>query len=280
MQSLYKLITLLKKCCFTSSEISKSDLEKDNQTTETKENPLSTSFQKAYPLSLETLKLTLKVQETVFMDPGIEYEILPSGLKNSKRNIKDGCVYAGSIEKFGRLVINDIVLPFNEKGTGKRQFMIQYNKEQNKYFIKDMGEGLGTFIRIEIPIKLHTSYTFVYGDTHMIVYIENTILKLKFIQGPKADSIYIFTPNESPIKIGRMSDCNIKIEDSGLSRYHCLAYYDNCWMFTDGDGQKNSTNGTWLFAEKFFEINNGMMIRTGETVFKAQFTSDMLNIIE
>lgn len=105
MQRFYKLITVLKQCCFPSPENPKPDLEKDNQTTEAKENPLSTSFQKTYAPVGEILKLTLKVQETVFMDPGAEYEILPSGLKNSKRNIKDGCVYAGSIEKFGRLVI-------------------------------------------------------------------------------------------------------------------------------------------------------------------------------
>ncbi|OMJ81919.1 hypothetical protein SteCoe_17508 [Stentor coeruleus] len=280
MQRLHKLITLLKQCCFTSPENPKSDLEKTNQTTEAKENPLSTSFQKTYPPVGEILKLTLKVQETVLMEPDTKYEILPSGLKNGKRNVKDGCVYAGSIEKFGRLVINDIILPYNEKGTGKRQFMIQYNKEQKKYFIKDMGEGLGTFIRIDGPIKLYDSYVFVYGDCHMVVYIINQTLKLKFIEGPKADSIYEFNPDDSPIKIGRMDDCQIKIEDSGLSRYHCMVYYDKYWILKDGDGNKNSTNGTWIFAEKFFEILDGMMIRAGETLFKAQVNSDMIDSIE
>lgn len=52
-----------------------------------------------------------------------------------------------------------------------------------------MGEGLGTFIRIEDPIKLHSSYVFAYGDSHMVAYIEKETLKLKFIQGPKTDSI-------------------------------------------------------------------------------------------
>lgn len=77
-----------------------------------------------------------------------------------------------------------------------------------------------------------------------------------------------------------MTDCHIKLEDSGLSRYHCIAYYDKNWMFTDGDGQKKSTNGTWLFAEKFFEILDGMMIRAGETLFRAHLNSDMIKIIE
>lgn len=123
---------------------------------------------------------------------GTQYEILPHGLACAKRLVKDGCVYAGSTEKQGRLVINDIILSENEKGVGKRHFLIQYNKgrfyiEKASFFIKDMGEGLGTFIRIEKPIKLISAYIFSFGDSHMIVHIENTLLTLKFIEGPKVD---------------------------------------------------------------------------------------------
>ena len=62
------------------------------------------------------------------MTNGQEYEIYPKGLKNSKRKSKDNCVYAGTLEKQRNLVINDILLSSEEKGTGKRHFMIKYNQ--------------------------------------------------------------------------------------------------------------------------------------------------------
>ena len=44
--------------------------------------------------------------------------------------------------------LNDYILPKSE-GFGKRHFMIYFSVEKNGYFIKDAGEGLGTFIRID-----------------------------------------------------------------------------------------------------------------------------------
>ena len=66
-----------------------------------------------------------------------------------------------------------------------------------------------------------------------------------------------------------MSDCNIRFDDNSLSRYHCIITYSNGWHIQDGDGKKISTNGTWLFAEEFFEIYNGMMFKAGESLFRA-----------
>ena len=219
---------------------------------------------------------------------GSEFEIYPQGLKSSKRNVKDGCVYAGSLEKQGSLIINDIILSENEKGIGKRHFMIQYNKgiikvEKAQYLLKDMGEGMGTFIRIDKPIKIKTTYIVSFGDSHMIAQLDNSILTLRFIEGPKTNfRRYLlcssFAPDESPIKIGRMNDCQIRFEDTSLSRYHCILYYQDTWIISDGDGEKPSTNGTWLFAEHFFEIYDNMTFKVGETLFKSQITSDLSNV--
>ena len=153
------------------------------------------SFQKhATTTASEFAKLTIKVLDTIFMTVGAEYEITPKGLKSSKRTTKDGCVYAGSEEKQGRVFINDIILPEQEKGVGKRHFMIQYNKggfyiEKASYSIKDMGEGMGTFIHLSKPIPVSTSYIISFGDSHMVIQIDDSILTLRFIEGPKADFI-------------------------------------------------------------------------------------------
>ena len=151
------------------------------------------SFQKNGNMTTcEITKLTLIILDTVHMIVGAEYEITPQGLKSSKRSIRDGCVYAGSVEKQGRVFINDIILPEREKGVGKRHFMIQHNKgefyiEKGSYLIKDMGEGMGTFIRIDKPVLLKTSYIISYGDSHMIIQIDDSMLTLRFIEGPKID---------------------------------------------------------------------------------------------
>ena len=57
-----------------------------------------------------------------------------------------------------------------------------------------------------------------------------------------------------------------------------MLYYEDSWMITDGDGEKPSTNGTWLFADHFFEVFDGMSFKVGETLFKAQITSDVANV--
>jgi hypothetical protein len=50
-----------------------------------------------------------------------------------------------------------------------------------------MGDGMGTFIRIEQPLKLKNSYIVSFGDSHMIVNIENNLLTIRFVEGPKAE---------------------------------------------------------------------------------------------
>ncbi|OMJ70726.1 hypothetical protein SteCoe_31225 [Stentor coeruleus] len=268
-------------CCFISSDGQNQDTSQDSHPIELKDQKMSSSYNKNINITTEEIiKLTLTILDTVHMIIGTQYEILPQGLINTKRLVKDGCVYAGSTEKQGRLVINDIILSEKEKGVGKRHFLIQYNKEKACFFIKDMGEGLGTFIRIEKPIKLVSAYIFSFGDSHMVVHIENTLLTLKFIEGPKVDFKNTYTPDMSPIRIGRMNECTIKFDDSSLSRCHCMIYYEDGWMMQDGDGMKPSTNGNWLFVENFFEVFDGMKFKVGETLFKAEICSDLNAVSE
>lgn len=133
----------------------------------------------------DSLKLVLIVIDTAYMDLSHQFEIGPEGLKGSKRKVKDGCVYAGSLEYEGKIVVNDILLSEREKGVGKRHFMIKYNKDLQSFSIKDMGDGLGTFIRVNRPLALQNLNIVSFGDSHMIVNIENNFISLRFIEGPK-----------------------------------------------------------------------------------------------
>lgn len=110
----------------------------------------------------------------------------PSGIKGKTQRINDGCIYGGCDP-----IINDIILSEKEKGVGKRHFMIQYDKKfKNKFAIRDLGEGMGTFIRIENHLHLKTNNIISFGDSHMITSIdfnEGSKITLKFIDGPKVD---------------------------------------------------------------------------------------------
>ena len=43
-------------------------------------------------------------------------------------------------------------------------------------------------------------------------------------------------------------------------------------MIYDGDGAKPSTNGTWLFADDYYEVLDGTVFKAAETLFKITIT--------
>jgi len=44
---------------------------------------------------------------------------------------------------------------------------------------------------------------------------------LKFLDGAKTDQTFTFTDNSGTIRIGRMTNCDIKFDDNSLSRLQC-----------------------------------------------------------
>ncbi len=43
--------------------------------------------------------------------------------------------------------------------------------------------------------------------------------------------------------------------DEDVSRKQCVLFYEeNNWYINDGDGENKSSNGTWFYPEKFFNI--------------------------
>ena len=88
---------------------------------------------------VEFTKLKLIVLDTAYMTQGECFEIFPYGLNSSKRQVKGGCVYAGSAKKQGSDWPNDILLPELEKRVWHLYFMIQYAQESKKYRIRIWG---------------------------------------------------------------------------------------------------------------------------------------------
>lgn len=141
--------------------------------------------------------LILEVVESSTLDKGTMYKIDAAGYTESKRGARDGCTYMGTAEfneKTGNCP-NDIVAPSDEIGMGHTHLLIQYNPGSKSYFIKDFGQGTGTFIKIEKPLTLREGYIISYGDSHMYVNeVNDEKIQLKFLDGPKADQIlYMFS---------------------------------------------------------------------------------------
>ena len=82
--------------------------------------------------------------------------------------------------------------------------------------------------------------------------------------------------------IGRGKECDIDIDDYLLSKVQCSIFYDlvSGWTIADGDSriQKESTNGTWLYVAEEFEIFNGMIIKSFQTLI--QVTSIQATIVK
>ena len=76
------------------------------------------------------------------------------------------------------------------------------------------------------------------------------------------------------IRIGRIknNETDIVFMDEDVSRKQCiLIFEENNWYINDGDGENKSSNGTWFYPEKFFNIYENMVFRIGTTSFLCKF---------
>ena len=76
------------------------------------------------------------------------------------------------------------------------------------------------------------------------------------------------------IRIGRLqnNETDVVFADEDVSRKQCVLFYEeNNWYINDGDGENKSSNGTWFYPERFFNINENLIIRMGTTSFLCKF---------
>ena len=218
-------------------------------------------------------KLRLVSIDSPALQAGKMLHLNAYGLEGSLRAEKDNVTFIGSDAASGQ---NDFAIPM-DPSLGAKHLMIKYNPSTSKYYLKDLGDGSGTFARIDIPVLLKHGYIISFGESHMVVHLSGDSTKpsltVKFLDGSKADQSFQYSPGDRPVRIGRMADCNIKFDDNSLSRYQCSLLFveDKGWFAVDGDGKKCSTNGTWLFVDELFEIFNNMVFKAGQTLFQAQY---------
>ena len=272
-------------------------------------------------LNLTVISTTLNYNQNT-------YVITPLGLKNSKREAKDGIVLFGyerknnlkkeresdnlnidnniySNEKGKNnintylnnntdicddFLLNDFVFPIEEKEENCGlydfpNFAIYYNVNDRNYYIKDFNTGVGALMKIKkfimeknTLINMGSNYLVVYIDKNIItikIFNNNTILenndnKENLGQNYVMKEFQIKNSNNTVITIGRSQKCDIVIEDMMLSKIQCLIKYnshDECFYLYDGDGEKESTNGTWVFILNPIKIKNNFLFKAEHTLF-------------
>ena len=239
-------------------------------------------------------------------------------MENSQRSpeFKDKNIYFGYKTK--KNIINDIdfYLPENESlknsvesnnnfnsnsfNNEGKFFKIFFNEEDKKFYIKDLGFGFGTFIRLTDEFIIKDNSLISIGDSYLVFsytfpnennsnnssnnYNNNNnensqnnnnnknILYLKPYSGSiKYQPIQLLVDNNNnSFSIGRSENCFCCLNDKMLSRVHCMIYYSNekGWFIKDGNENGNpSTNGTWIYALEEMEIKDNMTFKANSNLF-------------
>lgn len=244
-------------------------MENKNQNEKENEN-LEKKFENS-PYILE-----LEVINSSFLSNGTKIKIDQFGLlEGSLRNAKDNITYFGYMENSDDKNIDkdnslDYLLPFKHCEKLGRFFKIQYIPKLNEYIIKDLGNGLGTFIKIQDLIYIRDSQMINIGDSYLIFYFIdsneeininksnenknmnkkedlnniygiNHKLKIKLYDSKNNDEMkeFIFENNsEKTIHIGRKNHGNeIELNDHLSSKVNCIIQYnrENGWIVKDGN---------------------------------------------
>ena len=221
---------------------------------------------------------------------GLKLHINKDKLENSLRNAEDGKIFFGYDKDLANnknylsdsVKLDYLLMPkdneYNEKFIGIH-FVIKYDENNYKYYIKDLGSGYGTFIKLVSPLRIINNLLINIGDTFIVFSLneENENISLKLFTGDEQTETYEFTPDKKIITIGRDKMSDIYIEDKLLSRKQCYIYYKNDendkqknkWFIKDGDIKgKKSTNDTWMYSFKDTLIYDQMIFKTNHNLFK------------
>ena len=168
-----------------------------------------------------------------------------------------------------------------------------------EYYLKDLGHGFGTFIKITDWSEIKNNFLLNIGDNYIVFTLGleedmiinehtsnneneeyNNLINLKIFSGNIRHGKLSFNPKQSPFIIGRSPDCDVIIDDNMLSRFHCtLKFIDTKWYIIDGTIDKNknkvkpSTNGSWKYAFEETLITNGMTFKANHNLFICSFSN-------
>ena len=187
-----------------------------------------------------------------------------------------------------------------------KHFQIRFDCDDSNYYIKDLGHGFGTFIKITNWTEIKNKFLINIGENYIAFTlgleedgnetkesnnnninninninnnnISNTsnLLNIKVFYGLPNHDILTFSPEKSPFHIGRSEECEIVLNDNMLSRIHCsIEFKNNVWFINDGyeNGGEiiKSTNGTWMYPDFDIKIEDKMVFKSNRNLFFCSF---------
>lgn len=230
--------------------------------------------------------LRLCVVTSTVLPKGKVININALGAEGSLRNARDGRTYFGCKKREQKgdksaEVINDVLIPaadreLMEKHRG-RHFQVEFDPFRDAYFIKDLGNGFGAFVRLDSELFLRDNNLLHIGESFVVVNLTpgSSKLRLKLFGGPSTGEVFYFAPQnatDSRIRVGRHPVCEVPINDALISKVQFSIQFEEeaGWVLFDGDldHQRQSTNGTWVYLSDEYEVYNGMVFKVSSTVFQ------------
>ena len=242
------------------------------------------TIQKLKEISNQVDILELEILSSISSQKGEKIKINSLGMiEKSKRKANDGNTFFGFLgedntnyeNKSNNIneEIDFVIRPkeiSNDKKNIGRYFRIRYDLNANGYLI-NMGVSyiVCSFGLDEINLS----------ETSIID--ADKILIIKVYSEVQNGELHFFNPQQfKKIYIGRDPYCNIIVDDTLLSRFHCTIEYkegkDEGWYISDGKSgddiseEKPSTNGTWLCLMEETLIKDGMIFKSNQNQFKCR----------
>jgi hypothetical protein len=247
-----------------------------SQNSQDSKTPIKPS--KTADISIPSSFLLLKVLSSSVLSKDIKFIITPEGLLNSKRLLKDGRVFFGSIQEHKGKIINDVVIPSQNNDSKKfPHFQINFSLSKDRFFIKDLGKGFGVYNRITSSLMLKTGIIVNIGSQYLTFVVNEEFICVKIL-GSTSREFRAEMMKDMSFTIGRHEGVDRKlhvgIDDHLLSKVHCVVYFlQGKWNLVDGDLQKNSTNGTWVYIDEKYQMHTSMVFKYNQTVFQVLSSS-------
>ena len=261
-------------------------------------------------LSKTLLKLTVKQSKN--LEEGKEYIINSLGLLiNNENKTRDGLTIFGDVNviKYFINILNiiiqtntraDFIFPEEESNTKQNHAEIRYDKTLDLYQIRSL-RGNGCFLKIDQKIvsylmfyniqllKDEDIFSFSFFMIRVRIDIKSeeinnvntviaSLLTLEVLFGGKEKRKKTFDSRKKQIiRIGRIKNDEIdfNFNDEDVSRKQCMIIFEeNNWYIVDGNGIQPSSNGTWFYPEKYYNINEGLIIRMGTTLFECNYLQE------
>lgn len=202
--------------------------------------------------------LYVKILNSQTLDKGSSFTLTPQGLKSSKRR-QNGIVYFGNKRKIKPAgeICNDFVIPAKDESLREPQFLIYF--WESSYYLRDLGIGLGTFIRLKDNLMLTGHHLINIGDSYLYLTVmqekdqnKEPGLSVKVYSELRIGEFQYFYAEDyyiNEIYIGRGKNCTIILTDHLVSSHQLTIFYTSPkgWVLVDGDLSNHhpSTNGTW-----------------------------------